>query len=75
MQLNIAEGYALMTPRRIRNHLEIAYGSAVETKELLEILTDNDLLPGDLGREAIQSRSRSQGLILGLIKRYRDPYR
>ena len=75
VQLNIAEGYALMTPRRFRNHLEIAYGSAVETKELLEILTDNDLLPGDLGREAIRSCSRSQGLILGLIKRYRDPHR
>ena len=75
VQLNIAEGYALMSPRRFRNHLEIAYGSAVETKELLEILSDNHLLPCDLGEEAINRCSRSQGLILGLIKRYRDPSR
>lgn len=75
VQPNIAEGYALMSPRRFRNHLEIAYGSAVETKELLEILTSNKLLPGDLGNEAIQCCSRSQGLLLGLIKRYRDPDR
>jgi four helix bundle protein len=75
VQLNIAEGYALMSPRRFRSHLEIAYGSAVETKELLEILTRNTLLPADLANEAIQSCSRSQGLLLGLIKRYRDPSR
>ena len=73
VQLNIVEGYALMSPRRFRNHLEIAYGSAVETKELLEILTNNDLLPGDLSRDAIESCSRSQSMLLGLIKRYRDP--
>lgn len=73
VQLNIAEGYALMSPRRFRNHLEIAYGSAVETHELLEILTRNNPLPADLGNKAIQSCSRSQRLLLGLIKRYRKP--
>ena len=75
VQLNIAEGYVLMTPRRFRNHLEIAYGSAIETHELLEVLTWNSLLPKDFGNAAIQSCSRSQRLLLGLIKRYRaaDP--
>jgi len=73
VQLNIAEGYALISARRFRNHLEIAYGSAVETQELLEILTGNNLLPDNLGKEAIRSCSRSQRLLLGLIKRYRDP--
>ncbi|HTH64662.1 MAG TPA: four helix bundle protein [Gemmatimonadales bacterium] len=72
VQLNIAEGYALISPRRFKNHLEIAYGSAVETQELLEILTGNNLLPDHLGREAIQNCARSQRLLLGLIKRYRD---
>ena len=72
-QLNIAEGYALMSRRRFRNHLEIAYGSAVETKELLEILTVNNLLPSDLGSDAVQRCSHAQQLLLGLIRRYRDP--
>jgi four helix bundle protein len=72
VQLNIAEGYALMSRRRFKNHLEIAYGSAVETHELLEILIDDELLPRKLGTEAIQSCSLSERLLLGLIKRYRD---
>ena len=37
VQLNIAEGYAHKTSKRFRNHLDIAYGSAVETAELLEL--------------------------------------
>ena len=73
VQLNIAEGYALRSQRRFRNHLEIAYGSAVESRELLEILAANDLLPERLSQPALESCSRTQGLLLGLIKRYRDP--
>jgi len=72
VQLNIAEGYALMSPRRFRNHLLIAYGSAIETHELLEILARNELLPGDLSHDAIERCLHSQRLLLGLIKRYRD---
>src|SRR5687767_10912487 len=37
VQLNIAEGYALRASKRFRNHLDIAYASAVETAELLEL--------------------------------------
>ena len=37
VQLNIAEGYALRTSKRFRNHVDIAYGSPVETAELLEL--------------------------------------
>lgn len=40
VQLNIAEGYALWHPRQRRRHLRIAYGSAVETVDLLELLRD-----------------------------------
>ncbi len=38
VQLNIAEGYACGVGARCRYHLRIAYGSAVETTELLEFL-------------------------------------
>jgi len=72
VQLNIAEGYALMSSRRFRNHLQIAYGSAIETHELLEILARNDLLPEELSKDAIERCLHSQRLLLGLIKRYRD---
>ena len=73
VQLNIAEGYALRSPRRFRNHLEIAYGSAVETTELLELLIRNELLPEELSQTLLESCRRAQALLLGLIRRYRDP--
>lgn len=40
VQLNIAEGYAIWHPRQRRRHLRIAYGSAVETVDALELLAD-----------------------------------
>ena len=73
VQLNIAEGYALMSPGRFRYHLRIAYASAVETHELLEILSRNNLLPNELCIDAIARCSRSQRLLMGLIKRYSKP--
>jgi four helix bundle protein len=71
VQLNIAEGYALKSPKRFRNHLDIAYGSAVETAELLELTSELGLLPNDCLGITIQRCHRSQGLLLGLIKRLR----
>ena len=71
VQLNIAEGYALKPSRRFRNHLDIAYGSAVEVSDLLELTNELGLFPGDRVRETIQRCSRTQGLLLGLIKRLR----
>ena len=71
VQLNIAEGYAFRASPRFRNHLEIAYGSTVETGELLELAIRKSLLPEDISHPALQSCLRSQRLLLGLIKRYR----
>ena len=73
VQLNIAEGYALRTPARFRNHLEMAYGSAVETGDLLELAVRKGLLPEVVCRPTLESCLRSQRLLLGLIKRYREP--
>ena len=72
VQLNIAEGYALRSARRFRNHLEIAYGSAVETGELLELAIRKRMLPDDLSHQALENCRRCQRLLLGLIKRYRE---
>ena len=71
VQLNIAEGYALKSSRRFRNHLDIAYASAVETAELLELSGETGLLPKDLVDSTMKRCRRCQGLLLGLIKRLR----
>ena len=71
VQLNIAEGYALRSSKRFRNHLDIAYGSAVETAELLDLTSELGLFPADRIGPAIQRCNRAQGLLLGLIKRLR----
>ena len=69
VQLNIAEGYALKSPRRFRNHLEIAYGSAVETCELLELSIEMEVFSIDVARRALEHCRQSQRLLRGLIKR------
>ena len=71
VQLNIAEGYAFRSPRRFRYHLDIAYASAVETAELLELSGDLDLFPSDLARDALEHCRQSQRLLRGLITRLR----
>ena len=71
IQLNIAEGYALGTAPSFANHLRIAYGSAVETGEILELASKEGLLPVDVGRPALIRCHRCERLLLGLLKRYR----
>ncbi len=69
VQLNIAEGYALANTPSLRRHLTIAYASAVETQELLELAVEVELLPGEEIAATLQRCKRSQRLLLGLIKR------
>ena len=40
VQLNIAEGYGLRSAAAFRRHLIIAYGSAIETADLLELILE-----------------------------------
>ena len=70
VQLNIAEGYAYGRTRRCRNHLEIAYASAVETEDLLDLLSDENVLPPSEATEALDQCRRCQALLKGLIRRY-----
>jgi four helix bundle protein len=73
VQLNIAEGYALGSQKSFANHLRIAYGSAIETEEILELANEKRILPEAMAREILDSCTRCQRLLLGLIKRYRRP--
>jgi four helix bundle protein len=71
VQLNIAEGHALKSRSRFRNHLIIAYGSAVETVELLELALDADCWP-KVCQDTLAMAIESRALLLGLIKRYAE---
>jgi len=73
VQLNIAEGYALGSRKGFASHLRIAYGSAVETRDLLDIAAERALFPEALVRESMENNTRCQRLLVGLMKRYRDP--
>lgn len=71
VQVNISEGYTFnMTPTYVR-HLSIAYGSAVESGDLIELAIDAKVLPRDLGDELLARSCSSQRLLLGLLKRHR----
>jgi four helix bundle protein len=68
VQLNIAEGYAFGESPTYKRHLKIAYGSAVETGELLEIALSANILPVDKATLLLTRNRRSQRLLLGLLK-------
>ena len=69
-QINIAEGYALRSPARFHYHLSVAYGSAVESMELLELLRDHGLAPRLLVQDALRNIGQVQALTLGLLRKY-----
>jgi len=69
IQLNIAEGFAFGRSARCRHHLRIAYGSAVETTEILEFLDELKAPDAhDIGMLVDLSR-RVQALTLRLWQR------
>ena len=68
VQLNIAEGYAYANSPSFTHHLSIAYGSAVETGELLEIALDAEVISHDVAERLLTQNRRSQRLLLGLLK-------
>ncbi len=70
-QLNTAEGFALADYGRFGNHLAIAYGSAIETGDILELVTEEEIVPKDFGEVALRRCRRTERLLLGLLKRYR----
>ena len=67
VQLNVAEGYALYRPAGFRYHIRIAYGSAIETTELLELAEVEEVVPLVEIRGLIESAHRSERLLLGLL--------
>lgn len=69
VQLNIAEGYALWYPRQRHRHLRIAYGSAVETVELLELMRELKAVRASNIDELIESERRVCRMLVSWLKR------
>ena len=76
VRLNIAEGYAFMNTPTFRRHLDIAYGSAVETGEAIEHAIATEMLPPSEGAKLLEKSKVSQRLTYGLllyVKRQQQP--
>jgi four helix bundle protein len=71
VQLNIAEGWTFGASPTSTRHLSIAYGSAVETADLIELMQEAHIIPVAEIEELRAHCSRSQRLLLGLLKRRR----
>ncbi len=72
VQLNIAEGYAFTRSPTYMRHMGIAYGSSVETGELLQILIDSEIVTPERCKKAVTRNARTQRLLLGLIHQARS---
>lgn len=71
VQLNIAEGASFGDSRSFTRFLGIAYGSAVETGEIIELLRDLQAFPAPLCEDLLTHSRLSQRLLLGLLKKRR----
>jgi len=75
VRLNIAEGYAFTNTPTFRRHLDTAYGSAVETGELLEHAKATEMLPAADTDRLIERSRLCQRLTYGLLLHVKDTTR
>jgi four helix bundle protein len=69
VMVNVAEGYGWLNTPTFTRHLRIAYGSAIETADLLEVLQESGSAPPETTAPILEHCRRSQRLLLGLLKR------
>jgi four helix bundle protein len=72
VQLNIAEGYTLGDSPTFTRHLGIAYGSAVETGELLQLALDAEIAEPENLKALLKQARRTERLLLGMLKQRRE---
>jgi four helix bundle protein len=72
VQLNIAEGYTFGNSPTFTRHLGIAYGSAVETGELLQLAIEAEVGAEEPIRALLKRSRRTQRLLLGMLKQRRE---
>jgi four helix bundle protein len=68
VQLKIAEGYSYGDSPTLTRYLGIAYGSAVETRELLELAVEAALAPPDRVNRLLRHACNAQQLLLGMVR-------
>jgi four helix bundle protein len=71
IQLNIAEGYTFGDSPTFTRHLSIAYGSAVETGELLQLALDACILDEEALQPLLKRVRQTERLLLGMLKKRR----
>lgn len=68
VQLNIAEGWTFGPGANYTRHLGIAYGSAVETAELLDLARELALIPVERLGPIAEMNQLSRRLLQGLLR-------
>ena len=71
IQLNIAEGYTFGDSPTFTKHLGIAYGSAVETGELLRLALDSEIVGKESLSKLIKRTQETERILLGMLRRRR----
>jgi four helix bundle protein len=71
VELNIAEGYTYGNSPSFTKHLGIAYGSAVETGELLRLAMEVELLEPDIVGPLLEHNIETERLLLSWLKKRR----
>jgi four helix bundle protein len=72
VQLNIAEGYTFGNSPTFTRHLTIAFGSAVETVELLELLVEAEVVQREVVSDLLRHSVSSRKLLAGMLKQRRN---
>ncbi len=71
VQLNIAEGATFNRSPTYTRHLGIAYGSLVETREIIELAVDAGVISRASAAGIRSHLTEAQRLLIGLLKRHR----
>jgi four helix bundle protein len=71
VQLNIAEGYTFGDSPTFTRHLGIAYGSAVETGELLRLAAEVGVVEEKVLEPLLQRTKETEHILLALLKQRR----
>src|SRR5687768_3671302 len=71
VQLNIAEGYTFGDSPTFTRRLGIAYGSAVETGELLRLAAETGVIDKNLLKPLLRHTQDTEHMLLALLKQRR----
>ena len=71
VQLNIAEGYTFGESPTFTRHLGIAYGSAVETGELLRLAVETGVVERRSVEALLKHSGEAERILVGMLKRRR----